>query len=116
MSRDTTYLRHIREALVRAISHARHGRERFLLDRDTQDAAIRNLEVAGEAAKRVSASLRHSHPEVPWGTLARLRDVLIHQYMNVDIAAIWDDLTLHVPSVIDSVDRILAEIQEGGPD
>jgi uncharacterized protein with HEPN domain len=63
----------------------------------------------GEASKRVSVAMRERYPDVPWNLFARLRDVLIHQYMKVDVTAIWDDLTVHLPPVIRALDRILSE-------
>ncbi len=53
------------------------GKERFLQDAMVQDAVIRNLEVIGEAAKRVDHAYRSAHPDVPWRAWAGLRDVLI---------------------------------------
>jgi hypothetical protein len=48
----------------------------------------------GEAAKRLSAEFRDSHPEIPWRDIAGMRDVLIHVYDNVDLARI-----IHEPRV-----------------
>ena len=50
-----------------------------------QDATIRNLEILGEATKRLPPELRSSHPEIPWRNMAQMRDVLIHGYMGVDL-------------------------------
>jgi uncharacterized protein with HEPN domain len=50
---------------------------------------VRQLEVIGEATKRLSVPLREAHPEIPWRRIAGLRDVLIHDYMGVDIDAVW---------------------------
>jgi Ribonuclease HepT-like len=49
-----------------------------------RDAVVRNLEVIGEAAKRIDDSYHTVHREIPWRTLGGLRDVLIHQYEGVD--------------------------------
>ena len=50
-----------------------------------QAATIRNFETIGEAARHVSAELRRAHPEVPWREVAGFRDVLIHDYLRVDV-------------------------------
>ncbi len=55
-----------------------------------QDAVIRNFEIVGEAAKRVSADVRQAFPEVPWNRIAGFRDVLIHNYPGVDLAEVWN--------------------------
>lgn len=54
--------------------------DEFLEDPRTIDAVVRNFEVMGEAAKRISEETRHANPAVPWRDFARFRDVLIHRY------------------------------------
>ena len=53
-----------------------------------QDAVVRQLEIIGEATKHLSAAFRLCHADVPWRRIAGLRDVLVHDYMGVDIAAV----------------------------
>ena len=55
-----------------------------------QDATIRNLEIIGEASKRVSAEFRFANPDIPWSSMAGMRDILIHNYMGVDLEIVWD--------------------------
>jgi uncharacterized protein with HEPN domain len=50
-----------------------------------QDAIIRNFEIIGEATKRLSNPLKEQYPDIPWRNIAGLRDVLIHDYMGVDL-------------------------------
>lgn len=54
-----------------------------------QDAIIRRLEIIGEAVKNISVSFRAKHPEVPWKQMAGMRDVLIHEYFDVDLSLTW---------------------------
>jgi uncharacterized protein with HEPN domain len=53
-------------------------RETFLASDVLQDAVVRNFEIIGEATKRLSDTLRHQHPQIPWREMAEMRDVLIH--------------------------------------
>jgi uncharacterized protein with HEPN domain len=62
--------------------------ETFASDRKTVNAVIRSLEVLGEATKRIPASFRQKHPDIPWSKMAGLRDVLIHDYMGVDLKTV----------------------------
>jgi len=74
------YLAQILERIERIHHFTEGGEEAFIRDPLIQDAVIRNLEVIGEAAKRVPDEFRRAHPSIPWKGLTGLRDVLIHQY------------------------------------
>ena len=86
---DRTYLLHIRDAINRIEQYASAGRAEFFAKSHWQDAIIRQLEVVGEASKRLSDELRSANPAVPWRRICGLRDVLIHDYMGVDLDAVW---------------------------
>jgi uncharacterized protein with HEPN domain len=73
-----------------------------------QDATIRQLEIVGEATKQLSADLRSRYPAVPWRRMAGLRDVLIHQYMGVDLDAVWEIAVHNAPAIRVQVEHILA--------
>lgn len=65
-------------------------KESLIADDRTYDAVIRNLEIIGEAAKRIPDDFRTAHAEIPWRRLAGLRDMLIHQYSGIDHDIVWD--------------------------
>ena len=79
----------------------------FFATPSLQDAVVRQLEIIGEATKRLSADLRAAHPEVPWRPMAGLRDVLIHDYMGVDFAVVWGIVEHHLPQMKRGVAAIL---------
>ena len=109
MTRDEVYLRHILDACARIGQYTSVGRERFMSEEHWQDATIRQLEIVGEAAKRLSWSLRNRHPQVPWRRMTGLRDVLIHDYMGVDLAAVWVIADKDVPALERQLRRMLAD-------
>jgi uncharacterized protein with HEPN domain len=61
----------------------------FSDDQLTQDAVVRQLEIIGEATKRISLNFRSKYPQIPWSDMAGMRDVLIHDYIDVDLDIVW---------------------------
>ncbi len=101
MPRDfEVYLEDIRQAIGKIQSYT-VGLTRDAFDQDdrTIDAVIRNLQIIGEAAKMVPESVRANHPTVAWKKIAGLRDILAHQYFEVDLDIIWDVLQNKLPEL-----------------
>ncbi len=75
------------------------GRKDFFADQKTMDAVMRNLEIIGEAAKKLPENIKEKYPNVAWRKLAGLRDILIHHYFGIDEDIIWDVLASKIPEV-----------------
>jgi uncharacterized protein with HEPN domain len=75
-------------------------------------AVERNLEIIGEAARRLSEELRQEHSEIPWRRIIALRNVLIHEYDDIDLKEIWEVASFHVPRLIDQVRPLIPPIPE----
>ncbi len=77
----------------------------FASDKKTVNAVIRSLEVLGEATKHIPAPFRRKHPEIPWTKMAGMRDVLIHDYMGVDLRTVWNVVRKRLPELMHLFDE-----------
>lgn len=64
-----------------------------------QDAVIRNFEIIGEATKRLSKDFRAENQEIPWKKIAGMRDILIHDYLGIDIYSVWNAIEQNLPEL-----------------
>jgi uncharacterized protein with HEPN domain len=111
MKDDRIYLIHIWECIQRIESYSIEGRSAFLESTMMQDAIIRNFEIIGEATKHLSLEMRQSHPEIQWRGLAGFRDVLIHNYMGVDLVEVWNIIENELIHIKSSLKPIMNELQ-----
>jgi uncharacterized protein with HEPN domain len=74
-----------------------------------QDGVIRQLEIMGEAAKRLSNEIKDKYSEIPWRDITGMRDKLIHDYFGVDITAVWDTAVRDIPILKDKLRDILLD-------
>jgi uncharacterized protein with HEPN domain len=82
----------------------------FVANEIVYDAVLYNLQVLGEAAKKIPDPVRQRHPEVDWRAVAGLRDVLSHAYFAVDEAALWKIVSVDVPRLVGQLERIEADL------
>jgi uncharacterized protein with HEPN domain len=113
---DAVFLGHMLDALDRiAELVARTDQEAFDSDWVVQDALIRELEVLGEAAGRVSPEFVARHPEIPWREITGIRHKLIHDYFVVDLGIVWRTATVNVPEVAPLVRAAAASLHRSNP-
>jgi uncharacterized protein with HEPN domain len=108
---DQLYLKHILDAIHKVDTYIAVGHEVFIASSHWQDAVIRQLEIIGEATKRLSKQFCSRHSDVPWRRIAGLRDVLIHDYMGVDIKAVWEITQKNLPPLRLQIESILRELE-----
>ncbi len=109
MKSDLLYLSNIRDCIQRIESYTVEGRENFLETPLVQDAVIRNFEIIGEATKRLSVELKNTYPNIPWKQIAGLRDILIHDYLQVNLDRVWSIVVQNLPQLKQTVEEILQQ-------
>lgn len=108
MSRDNAYLLDILQAARLARSYVEGmTKPEFLANTQCQDAVIRRLEIIGEAARRLSDETRIALPELAWEAMVGMRNVLIHEYDDVDFSIVWDAIQGDLPPLIATLEKIV---------
>jgi len=88
---DVLYLEHIRECIERIeayLADLDDGVD-FFSDLKTQDAVLRNLQIMAESTQRLSSELKATQPDIAWSYIAGFRNVLVHDYLGVNVTTVW---------------------------
>ena len=108
MKDDTVYLRHIYEAIEKVESYLSDASFESFSQNDMMiDAVVRELEIIGEATGNLSNSFCEKHQQVPWGKVRGIRNVLVHEYYNVDLTIVWDTCKKNLPELKSFIADIL---------
>lgn len=108
MNRERLYLLHVRDSIARVEQYTREGKDSFTGDIKTQDAVLRNLQTLAESTQRLSEVVREAHPEVEWRAIAAFRNVLVHEYLGVDLEQVWEIVVHDLPRLKAAVESALS--------
>lgn len=110
---STPYLEDILESIFRIeeyIEKINQNKKAFESNIEKQDSVLRRLELIGEATKRLEKKFRNKHAEIPWRKMAGMRDVLIHEYDQIDLDLVWEVIVTDLPILKKSVQNLLNKI------
>ena len=83
--------------------------EKFSKSSMVVDAIIRNIEILGEAAKKISENIKNKYPEIDWQKIGATRDKVIHSYFGIKLEIVWDIITTHVPKLKKQLEKIIKQ-------
>ncbi len=102
------YLEHILESINSIVDYIKGmNQKEFLENKMVQDAVIRHLEIIGEATKKSDKNFKEEYNFIPWRKMAGMRDKLIHDYMGIDIWAVWDTVDDYIPELKEHIEKII---------
>ncbi len=112
MNKDRLYLTHIQECGDRIQEYITEGEKVFFVDRKTQDAVLRNLQTLSESVQRLSDDLKGTRPGIDWRNIAAFRNVVVHNYLGIDLQQIWNIIQNDLPELLAAIQGMLAEIEQ----
>jgi len=68
---------------------------------------LHNLQIIGEASKKLPSDLKKSHPNVPWKEIAGMRDVIVHDYFGISLEIVWDVIQNRIPDLKAAINAML---------
>lgn len=107
---DRVLLAHMPECIERVREYTAGDRARFETSRLIQDGVIRNLQTLTESSQRLSASIKATEPQVPWRELGGFRNVIVHGYLGIDLAAVWLVVEQDLPPLAAALDRMVIRL------
>jgi len=110
MRDDRERLQDMLEAIERIERHTAKGREEYERDELIQTWIVHHIQIIGEAARKLSKEIRSEHDEVPWPTIIAMRNILVHDYFNVDIDEVWSTVEKDLPALKENISSILEDM------
>jgi uncharacterized protein with HEPN domain len=108
-------LRDILQAARLIASYLRDTREAdFFASSEKQDAVIRRIEVIGEATAHLTEATRQAIPELPFRRMRGMRNIVAHDYANVDLKIVWQVSVVHVPEICAILEKFFARQEPHG--
>ncbi|MEP0917544.1 DUF86 domain-containing protein [Leptolyngbya sp. DQ-M1] len=108
MSRDQEAPIDITEAIKLIFQYSADvSPEALAANLEKQDAILRRITIIGEATKRLSQKFRTQHPSIPWKAMAGMRDVITHDYNEVDLDEVWTVIHENLPLLLEYIEPLL---------
>ncbi len=110
MKDDGVYLVHVQDCTDHILQFTSDGKNAFLADRKTQDAVLRNLHTLCESIQRISTETKLKYPEVSWRQISAFRNVVVHDYLGIELERIWEIIERDLPILRAQISTICDEL------
>lgn len=111
MRDDRFYLLHIAECISRVEEYVAGGQDVFMETALIQDAVLRNLQILGESAGRISVEARTRNADVDWRGIIGLRNVIVHDYLGITLIRVWEVVEHDLSILKDQVESMLSDLE-----
>lgn len=113
MKRDLHLIYHILETIEKIEIYSTEGRSNFFESSLHQDAILRNLHTMSESVSVLSDELKQRYASVDWLAIKKFRNVIVHDYLSLDLNDIWEVIQTDLPLLKADMERILKELEKG---
>jgi uncharacterized protein with HEPN domain len=107
MKDDKVYLEHIVDCIDLINDYTEYDKFKFMNSSMVRDAVIRNLQTMAESTQRLSPELKAQHPEINWKAISGFRNILLHDYLGLDLELIWTVIENRLPLLRESFEKLL---------
>lgn len=107
LNRDLIWLQYMLECLAHVEGYIAAGEQEFMRSPLIQDAVLRRLQVIGDISERLRGGLTSMQPGIEWDHLRGLRNVIVHEPLNIDIGALWEVASIDLPRLKQAVLEML---------
>jgi len=103
MKNDSVYIEHMIECIERICQYTRLDKSIFYTSTLVQDAVVRNLQTMAESSQRLSPEEKSKYPDIPWREIAGFRNILVHDYLGLDLDVVWSVVQQDIPKLRDAL-------------
>ena len=109
MKDDLLYVEHVLDCIHRIERYCVDGEDCFRQSDLIQDAVLRNLQILAESTQRISDHMKARHPEVDWRAIAGFRNILVHDYLGINLERVWEIVSIHLLALNSQMEAIRRE-------
>ncbi|MCD4782725.1 MAG: DUF86 domain-containing protein [Candidatus Eremiobacteraeota bacterium] len=110
MRDDKFYLIYILESIKELEGYVEGGKAEFEKSHLIQDASARKLHVITESTQRLSDKIKNSHAEVNWRRISGFRNVMVHDYLGLELNEVWKVIKIDIPQLKKTIENLLNEV------